>query len=202
MGQQVGDDRDHAENLEQDLTEQDFKAMEGHLAAMEDHLFNAGVAILQSAKTQEQLFNTSIEAIQEALKPGSTEVETLEPDSKKSLPSHLSDAQNQSGAQNQDVSLPAIWQKLSNLEAGQTRLEQRLDTLIQHLVPRTQSILKPQATESIAAQKSLEFATSEWTEKSLKKEYKTLATLRSQLGIEAKNWKVAVSEANALRTSA
>ena len=87
------------ENLEQDLTDEDFKAMEDHLSAMEDHLFNAGVGILQAAKTQEEIFNTSIEAIQEALEPGSTEIE--EP-GKSSPALSLHD-------QPEEISLTAIW---------------------------------------------------------------------------------------------
>ncbi|MEX0268616.1 hypothetical protein AB3R30_05720 [Leptolyngbyaceae cyanobacterium UHCC 1019] len=165
------------EDLEQDLTDEDFKAMEDHLSAMEDHLFNAGVGILQAAKTQEELFNTSIEAIQEALEPGSTGVE--EPRKFLSMPSD---------EQPQEISLTAIWERLG-------KIEHRLDYLIEHLisVPVTNpsKLQKPPET--------IDLVDSEWTEKSLKKAYKTLATVRSQLGITAKTWRSAVNEANSLK---
>lgn len=171
------------EDLDADLTDEDFKAMEANLSAMEDHLFNAGVAILQAAKTQEEIFTTSIDAIQEALEPGSTEAESP----KKFLPSNSPT----------DVSLTAIWERLNTIE-------QRLEYLISHLVPlqvsseSTQSQITKNSEQSKLA--GLQSTEVEWTEKSLKKTYKTLITVRSQLGIAAKNWKSAVNEANALRS--
>ncbi len=174
------------ENLEQDLTDEDFKAMEDHLSAMEDHLFNAGVGILQAAKTQEEIFNTSIEAIQEALEPGSTGIK--EPG--KFLPAPSYD-------QPEEISLTAIWERLN-------KIEQQLEHLIEHLV----AVPATKPSKSTARQKAAQdtpeavnLLDSEWTEKSLKKAYKTLATVRSQLRIEAKTWKSALNEANSLNVS-
>lgn len=165
------------ENLEQDLTDEDFKAMEDHLSAMEDHLFNAGVGILQAAKTQEEIFNTSIEAIQEALEPGSTGIE--EPRKSLSVPSP---------DQPEEISLTAIWERLG-------KIEHRLDYLVEHLISvPVMNLSKLQETS-----KPINLVDSEWTEKSLKKAYKTLAIVRSQLGIAAKTWKSAVNEANSLK---
>lgn len=171
------------ENLEQDVTDEDFKAMEDHLSAMEDHLFNAGVGILQAAKTQEEIFNTSIEAIQEALEPGSTGI---------GEPRLLSVPSND---QPQEISLTAIWERLG-------KIEHRLDYLIEHLisVPVTNpSKLHPAKLQETP--KTIDLVDAEWTEKSLKKAYKTLASVRSQLGIEAKTWKAAVNQANSLNVS-
>jgi hypothetical protein len=164
---------------EADLTELDFATMEANLAAMEDHLFNAGVAILQSAKTQEEVFQTSIEAIQEALEPG--HVDAVSPDP--GLPISMAPS---------EISLVTVWQRLD-------RIEQRLEYLIHHLIPADPaSPIAPPATAQQSSNSALVSA-AEWTEKSLKKAYKTLAVARSQLGIQAKNWKLAVAEANALR---
>lgn len=168
----------NSENLAQDPTDEDFQAMEDHLSAMEDHLFNAGVSILQAAKTQEELFNISIEAIQEALEPGSTEIE--EPRKFLSMPSD---------DQPQEISLTAIWERLG-------KIEHRLDDLIEHLI--AVPVVNPAKLQ--ATPKTIDLVDSEWTEKSLKKAYKTLATVRSQLGIAAKTWKSAVNEANSLNT--
>jgi len=173
------------ENLEQDLTDEDFKAMEDHLSAMEDHLFNAGVGILQAAKTQEEIFNTSIEAIQEALEPGSTEIE--EPGkSSPALPLH---------DQPEEISLTAIWERLN-------KIEHRLEYLIEHLVsvPVTHDP-STHTRKKVEQEPTLNLLKSEWTEKSLKKAYKTLAEVRSQLRIEAKTWKSALNEANSLNVS-
>jgi len=175
------------ENLEQDLTDEDFKAMEDHLSAMEDHLFNAGVGILQAAKTQEEIFNTSIEAIQEALEPGSTKIE--EPGkSSPALPFH---------DQPEEISLAAIWERLN-------KIEQQLEHLIEHLVAVPATKPSKSTARQKAAQETPEAVNlldSEWTEKSLKKAYKTLAEVRSQLRIEAKTWKSALNEANSLNVS-
>jgi hypothetical protein len=173
------------ENLEQDLTDDDFTAMEDHLSAMEDHLFNAGVSILQAAKTQEEIFNKSIEAIQEALEPGSTEIE--EP---KSSPALLPYAQL-SPDQPEEISLTAIWERLN-------KIEHRLEYLIEHLVSGP-GMHDPSKLEEMP--KTATLPDSGWTEKSLKKAYKTLAIVRSQLGIAAKTWKSAVNEANFLKMS-
>jgi hypothetical protein len=169
------------EKIDADLTEEDFQAMEANLSAMEDHLFNAGVAILQAAKTQEEIFHTSIEAIQEALEPGSSDAATLISSLPEQPSSHAA----------HHISLTAIWERLNTIE-------QRLEYLIDQLVPipATTEITKPEITKNLE-QKAL--GTSEWTEKSLKKAYKTLAGVRTELGIEAKSWKSAVHEANTLK---
>ncbi len=164
----------HPDPVDLDPTELDFATMEANLAAMEDHLFNAGVAILQAAKTQEEVFQTSIEAIQSALEPGSVEAH----------PPTLPAATMPS-----DISLTTIWQRLD-------RIEQRLDYLIEHLIPPS-AIAPPQPPSPPAG--GVPAADIAWTEKSLKQAYKTLAGVRSQLGITAKTWKLAVLEANALR---
>lgn len=168
------------ENLAQDVTDEDFKAMEDHLSAMEDHLFNAGVGILQAAKTQEEIFNTSIEAIQEALEPGSTGKEEPRRFSP-TLASHDSP---------QEISLTAIWERLG-------KIEHRLDYLIEHLM--SVPVTNPSKIQETS--KTIDLVDSEWTEKSLKKAYKTLAMVRSQLGIAANTWKSAVNEANSLKVS-
>ncbi len=170
---------DSHENLAQDVTDEDFKAMEDHLSAMEDHLFNAGVGILQAAKTQEELFHTSIEAIQEALEPGSTGIE--EPRKFLSVPSD---------DQPQEISLTAIWERLG-------KIEHRLDYLVESLI----SVPVANSSKLQKIPKAVNLQDSEWTEKSLKKAYKTLAGARSQLGVTAKTWKSAVNEANSLNVS-
>lgn len=166
------------ENLEQDPTDEDFQAMEDHLSAMEDHLFNAGVGILQAAKTQEELFNTSIAAIQEALEPGSTKIEE---------PRLLSVPVDE---QPQEVPLTAIWERLGNIE-------HRLDYLIEHLV----SVPMTNPSKFQETPETIDLVDAEWTEKSLKKAHKTLAGVRSQLGIDAKTWKSAVKQANSLKVT-
>lgn len=184
--QRDADEQIKSEDADTDLTDEDFAAMEANLASMEDHLFHAGVAILQAAKTQEEIFTTSIDAIQEALEPGSIESNP----SVTSLPDPLSTASTQT------ISLETIWERLNTIE-------QRLEYLIEHLIPATKISPTPKPkTSKNAEQKvlgSTHEADFEWTEKSLKKTYKTLAIVRSELGIEAKNWKLAVQEANALR---
>jgi len=109
----------------ENLPDLDFTVIDDDLEAMEDHLFKTGVAILQSAKTQEELFSTSIEAIQEALesnKSGEQEVVyLLSPDVSKQIP--------------HEVTLPIIWERLD-------RIEERLEYLISHLIPEPTAAVK------------------------------------------------------------
>ncbi|MDX2229963.1 MAG: hypothetical protein NW220_10015 [Leptolyngbyaceae cyanobacterium bins.349] len=176
----------NSEDLDTDLTDADFAAMEANLAAMENHLFNAGVAILQASKTQEDIFQTSMEAIQEALEPGSPEAQTPV----QSLAYQVANDSDQS------ISLATIWARLNTIE-------QRLEYLIEHLIPTSKMLDTTQPprfsmVESTRIESS-ESPDGEWTEKSLKKAYKTLAGVRAELGIAAKNWKSAVQEANAMK---
>ncbi|MDX2244171.1 MAG: hypothetical protein NW224_26155 [Leptolyngbyaceae cyanobacterium bins.302] len=184
---QDANQRFNSEDADPDLTDEDFAAMEANLAAMEDHLFHAGVAILQAAKTQEEIFTTSIDAIQEALEPGSTESNS----SVKAIPDQFFTSPNQT------ISLETIWERLNTIE-------QRLEFLIEHLIPAAKTMpatkTKAQKNTDPKVLESTHESDSEWTEKSLKKAYKTLAIVRSELGIEAKNWKLAVTEANAVRS--
>lgn len=177
--------RSDVNNSELDLHDLDFAEIDANLEAMDDHLFKAGVAILQSAKTQEELFSTSIEAIQEALEPNNDVIQNQS----QLISPCISEPSSQ------EITLPAIWERLNHIEA-------RLEYLINHLIPETEQPSVALVQEKQSSFRSIPQAQEhetqkQWTEKTLKKQYKTLAAVRAGLGIAARTWKLAVIEANA-----
>lgn len=158
--------------------------------AVKSNLFAAGLSAVQAAKTHEDMFNTSLEAIANAMEldiEGTPRLNQVIDGSQANLIYEALLLQRQEAETKGDfdayVSAEAKLQQLEEFEAE--RLE------------RQARMLEAQVRIQ-AAQRQLEGEPEpdRWTESTLKAKFKTLKNLQDQLGVAAKSWKDAVQQAN------
>ncbi|MGF1519687.1 MAG: hypothetical protein ACFCVB_18055 [Nodosilinea sp.] len=171
--------------------QQDFESIK-------QNLFTAGVATVKAAQAQENMFMTTLEALSEAYEgtdegadegTGANQLDAGQTEPKADLTSIvemlLAQRQNALSSQDYDAYVEAE-EKLQLLdELALARLERQVRML------KAQQDLakfagKPQPQSDTAA----------WTEAALRKEYKTLANLRSAFNIKTRTWKDAVAQIN------
>ncbi len=165
--------------------QQDFETIK-------QNLFTAGVATVKAAQAQENMFMTTLEALSEAyegtgayqLDAGQTEPEA---DLTSILEMLLAQRQDALTSQDYDAYVEAE-EKLQRLdELALARLERQVRMLkAQQDLAKFAGKPQPQADRTV------------WTEAALRKEYKTLADLRSVFNINARTWKEAVEQVNGL----
>lgn len=178
--------------------DQDFEAIK-------TNLFEAGVAALQAAQAGEQLFDTSIKAIAEAMnvtddeattptKPVLTEVNLI-------YEILLAERRDAEAAGDFEAYVAAA-RKLQTLEElAIEQLERKARRLEVHLrIANAQHqlslISNPSSTAAPSTSDSSPSTRKPWTESELKKEFKTLERARAALGITATSWKQVVEKAN------
>ena len=165
--------------------------------AIKSNLFEAGVSVVKAAKAHEEMFNTSLEAIADAMELDLGETPRLNQVVDGSEANLIYEAlllQRQEAETKGDfdayVSAEEKLQQLEEFEAQ--RLERQARILeAQVRIQAAQRLLVPGETqpEKTATHQ-------QWTEDALKARYKTLKKVRDELGIAAKSWKDAVEEAN------
>jgi hypothetical protein len=177
--------------------EQDFEAIKSNL-------FEAGVSVLKAAQTHQEMFNTALESLADAIEMNAEELPQLtgavdHPQSS-SLWENLRLQRQASIAQSDFDELVRVEEKLQKLEEFDVqRLERQARLLEARLrIQAAQQQLKGQPTECQDQKKQDEVSYNPWTENSLKKRFKNLAEVQKALGIPAKTWKAAVAEANLL----
>lgn len=175
--------------------------------AIKTNLFEAGVAALQAAQAGEQLFDTSLKAIAEAMnvtedaagnasrtapKPVLTEVNLI-------YEILLAERQDAEAAGNFEAYVAAA-RKLQTLEElAIEQLERKARKLEIHLRianAQHQLSLISNATTTSPTSDSSPSTRKPWTESELKKEFKTLERARTAFGITATSWKQVVEKAN------
>ncbi len=162
--------------------QQDFEAIK-------QNLFAAGVATVKAAQAQENMYVTTLEALSEAYEGTGANLLEAGEEPEADLASLLGTllAQRQTALANQDYD-------------AYVETEEKLQWLDELAVAR----LERQVRLLEAQQKLVEFANNtqptperqDWTEATLKKEYKTLTSLRNTLGVSVRSWKEAVEQMN------
>ena len=169
---------------------QDFEAIKANL-------FEAGVSVVKAAKSHEDMFNTSLEAIADAIELNHEDAPRLNQVVDGSEANLIYEAlllQRQEAETKGDfdayVSVEERLQKLEEFEA--VRLERQARILeAQVRIQAAQRMLK----DKLPVDQTESLVTS-WTEDSLKVQFKTLKAVRDALGITAKSWKAAADQAN------
>jgi hypothetical protein len=158
--------------------------------AIKQNLFAAGVSTVKAAKTQEEMFSTTLEALTEAYEGmGADQLEAGEEAEEADLTAIIEGllAQRQQAASNQDYE--------AYIEAEEKL--QRLDELALNRLERQVRRLKAQRQiMELASKPQPSTDAEEWTETALKQEYKTLANVQETFGINARRWKDAVKQVN------
>lgn len=170
---------------------QDFEAIKANL-------FEAGVSVVKAAKSHEDMFNTSLEAIADAIELNHEEAPRLNQavdGSEANLIYETLLLQRQEAETKGDfddyVSAEERLQKLEEFEA--VRLERQARILeAQVRIQAAQRMLQDELTGTPPEPTG----TQSWTEDSLKAQFKTLKAVRDALGIAAKSWKAAAEQAN------
>lgn len=195
------------------------------LEAIKGNVFEAGVSVLKAAKASEDLFDSSIKALAEAM-----DIDTADTTNEKQLPSihEVLIAQRQAAELTSDVdAYIAAVEKLEFLAdvevqqlertARKLEAEVRIKTAKQQLeqfdrVTSTSATDRVEARNveavsqfSITAPEQVVHSPSantqldnQWTEAKLRAKFKTLRNVAKTLGQEAKSWKEAVKLANQL----
>ncbi len=167
--------------------QQDFESIK-------QNLFTAGVATVKAAQAQENMFVTTLEALSEAYEgadegTGANQLDAGQTEPEANLTSIvemlLTQRQNALTSQDYDAYVEAE-EKLQRLdELALARLERQVRMLkAQQDLAKFAGQSQPQADRAV------------WTEAALRKEYKTLADLRSAFNIKARTWKDAVAQVN------
>jgi hypothetical protein len=164
--------------------------------AIKSNLFDAGMSVVKAAKAHEEMFNTSLEAIADAMELNIGETPHLNQvidGSQVNLIYEALSLQRQEAETKGDfdtyVSAEEKLQKLEEFEAE--RLERQARMLEAQV--RIQTAQKQLAQEEPDSQTTI---CQPWTESTLKERYQTLKNVRDELGIAAKSWKDAVKAAN------
>lgn len=169
--------------------------------SIKSNLFEAGVSTVKAAKASEEMFNTSLGAIADAIGLDVQDTPRLNQTMDESEADLIYEALL---LQRQDAETKGNFEgyvgaeeKLQQLEEFEVvRLERQARMLeAQVRIQVAQRLL--QSAPQVAEQEQP--ATSSWTESSLKAKFKTLKAVRETLGVAAKSWKEAAEQMN-LRT--
>lgn len=163
--------------------QQDFEAIK-------QNLFSAGVSTVKAAKAQEEMFNTTLEALSEAYEGvGTDQLEAGETASGTDLTPIVEALllQRQEALTHQDYD--------AYVEAEEQL--QRLDELAVARLERQVRLLKAQQQlAELAGNAQSPANEGGWTEAALRQKYKTVAEVRDAFGINARTWKDAVKQVN------
>lgn len=173
--------------------------------SVKQNLFDAGVAVLNAAEAQEQLFDASVKALAEAV--GVEAEDCAEVDSNangssmNSIVEKLMLQRQEAEAAGDFDSYIDAEQKLQTLDELEViRLERqarKLEAQIRIMNAQKQLNLPPQISNPITPEPVHEPKTSEaWTESKLKEKFKTLIGVRKAFSVEARSWKEAVEVVN------
>lgn len=164
--------------------------------AVKSNLFEAGVSVVKAAKAHEEMFNTSLEAIADAMELDIGETPLLEQVVDGSEANLIYEAlllQRQEAETKGDFdAYVSAEEKLQQLEEFEARRLERQARMLEAQV-RIQAAQKQLAQGE--PQEKLE-TRQRWTEGTLKAQYQTLKKVRDELGVAARSWKDAVAEAN------
>ena len=173
--------------------------------SIKQNLFDAGVAVLNAAEAQEQLFDASVKALAEAV---GVEAEAyIEIDSSadgssmNSIVEKLMVQRQEAEAAGDFDGYVDAEQKLQTLdELEVVRLERearKLEAQIRIANAQKQLILLSQTPNPIVPEPKPEPKMPEtWTESKLKEKFKTLDGVRKEFSVKAKSWKEAVDLVN------
>jgi hypothetical protein len=167
---------------------QEFEAIKGNL-------FEAGVSVVKAAKAHQEMFNTSLEAIADAMEinlESTPQLNQVIDGSQANLIYESLLLQRQEAETTGDfdayVSAEEKLQQLEEFEAKRLERQARmLKAKLRIQVVQTK-LNSPTIQETESSQR--------WTESTLKSKFKSLKQLEEQLGISAKTWKDAVKQAN------
>jgi ribosomal protein L7/L12 len=164
--------------------------------AVKSNLFEAGVSVVKAAKAHEEMFNTSLEAIADAMELDIGETPLLGQVVDGSEANLIYEAlllERQAAETKGDFdAYVSAEEKLQQLEEFEARRLERQARMLeaqvriqaaQKLLDREEPPQKPEPRQI-------------WTESTLKAKYNTLKKVRDALGVAAKSWKDAVEEAN------
>ena len=166
--------------------------------SIKSNLFEAGVSTVKAAKASEEMFNTSLGAIADAMELDLGDAPRLNQvvdESEADLIYETLLLQRQEAETEGDfdayVNAEEKLQQLEEFEA--VRLERQARRLeAQVRIQVAQRLLQSEAQVVQPEQP----AVPRWTGSSLKAKYKTLKAMREALRVEAKSWKDAVEQAN------
>lgn len=163
-------------------------------------LFEAGVSVLKAAQAQEDMFQTSLEALTEAYEDHMAEVPllgvgetTAETDP---IAAMLLNQRQEAIATTDFDAYVEVEKKLQLLdELAVTRLEREARKWEAQV--RIQNAQRQLAVASSTALPASQPASdSAWTEKDLKAKYKTLDRLRQETGLQVSKWREAMEQMN------
>jgi hypothetical protein len=167
--------------------------------SVKQNLFDAGVAVLNAAEAQEQLFDASVKALAEAVGVETEDYAEIAPGADSSSMNSIADelmVQRQEAETAGDFdSYVAAEQKLQTLEELEVvkleREARKLEAQIRIANAQKQLILLSQAPNPISLEPEPKMPET-WTESKLKEKFKTLDGVRKEFSIKAKSWKEAV----------
>ncbi|MFM7427898.1 MAG: hypothetical protein ACKO7W_23350 [Elainella sp.] len=169
--------------------------------AIKANLLTAGVSVVKAAKTHEEMFNTSLETIAEAME--------LNLDDRPQLNQVLDGSevnliyeglllQRQEAETKGDfdayIKAEEKQQQLEEFEA--IRLERQARILEAKVRIQTAQRQLASSASAIEPEQHSQPPSSGWTADSLKAKYKTLKAVQDAFGIVAKSWKAAVDQIN------
>jgi hypothetical protein len=167
--------------------------------SVKQNLFDAGVAVLNVAEAQEQLFDASVKALAEAVGVEAEDYAEInssaDGSSMTSIVEKLMVQRQEAEAAGGFDSYVAAEQKLQTLEELEVvkleREARKLEAQIRISNAQKQLILLSQAPNPISPEPEPKMPET-WTESKLKEKFKTLDGVRKEFSIKAKSWKEAV----------
>lgn len=175
--------------------------------SVKQNLFDAGVAVLNAAEAQEQLFNASVKALAEAVGVETEDYAEIDSSADGSSMNSIVEqlmVQRQEAEATGDfdgyVNAEQKLQTLDELEVAKLEREARkLEAQIRIATAQKQLNLPSQTPNPITPEPAPEPKMPDWTESKLKEKFKTLDGVRKAFSIEARSWKAAVALVNRTR---
>jgi hypothetical protein len=167
--------------------------------SIKQNLFDAGVAVLNAAEAQEQLFDASVKALAEAVGVETEDYAEIDSSADSSFMNSIADklmVQRQeaeiAGDFDSYVDAEQKLQTLDELEVVKLEREARkLEAQIRIANAQKQLILLSQTPNPITPEPEPKMPEA-WTESKLKEKFKTLDGVRKKFSVKAKSWKEAV----------